>query len=61
MIKDYDCESLYHPGKSNGVTDALSRKSTGSSDGGMCMRIPIDSTLLDLIIVAQEEVVTKEN
>ena len=27
MIKDYDCEINYHPGKANVVIDALSRKS----------------------------------
>ena len=27
LVKDYDCEILYHPGKSNVVADALSRKS----------------------------------
>jgi hypothetical protein len=26
LIKDYDCEILYHPGKENVVVDALSRK-----------------------------------
>ncbi|TYK13576.1 pol protein [Cucumis melo var. makuwa] len=26
LMKDYDCEILYHPGKANVVTDALSRK-----------------------------------
>jgi hypothetical protein len=28
LIKDYDCEINYHPGKANIVMDALSRKST---------------------------------
>ena len=26
LIKDYDCMINYHPGKVNGVADALSRK-----------------------------------
>ena len=29
LVKDYDCEILYHPGKANRVVDALSRKSSG--------------------------------
>jgi hypothetical protein len=28
LIKDYDCEINYHPGKANVVADALRRKST---------------------------------
>ncbi|KAL5542417.1 hypothetical protein UlMin_010127 [Ulmus minor] len=30
LVKDYDCEILYHPGKANKVTDALSRRSTAT-------------------------------
>ncbi|XP_075077297.1 uncharacterized protein LOC107789900 [Nicotiana tabacum] len=30
LLKDYDIDILYHPGKANIVTDALSRKSMGS-------------------------------
>ena len=30
LLKDYDCDILYHPGKGNVVADALSRKSAGT-------------------------------
>ena len=30
LIKDYDCEINYHPGKANVVVGTLSKKSTGS-------------------------------
>ena len=30
LLKDYDCQILYHPRKANVVTDALSRKSMES-------------------------------
>jgi hypothetical protein len=29
LIKDYDCHNLYHPGRTNVVANALSRKSRG--------------------------------
>ena len=32
LLKDYDCQILYHPGKANVVADALSRKSMESLD-----------------------------
>ncbi|KAA0059580.1 pol protein [Cucumis melo var. makuwa] len=31
LVKDYDCEILYHPGKANMVADALSRKISHSA------------------------------
>ena len=61
MFKDYDYGILYHPGKANVVADALNRKSARPSAGDMCMRISIDSPLLDLISEAQAKGVRKEN
>ena len=31
LVKDYDCEILYHPSKANIVVDALSRKVSHSA------------------------------
>ena len=61
IVKDYDWEILYHPDKENAVADALSRKSAGSSDGVLCMRISSDSLLLALIREAHAEGVQEEN
>ena len=30
LLKDYDCDILYHPDKANMVVDTLNRKSSGS-------------------------------
>ncbi|KAL0545979.1 hypothetical protein IC582_015883 [Cucumis melo] len=60
LVKDYDCEILYHPGKANVVADALSRKRdlaeagqavefSISSDGGLLFErrlcVPSDSAI----------------
>ena len=61
MVKDYDCEILYHPGKVNVVADALSRKSAGSSTPTICMRIEVESPLVSLNRDAQVEGMQPEN
>ena len=61
VLKDYDCEILYHPGKANVVADALSRKATGSPIGNICLRMKVISPLLDMIKEAHVEGVKKEN
>ena len=33
VLKDYDCEILYHPEKANVVVDALSRKAASTPIG----------------------------
>ena len=59
MLKDYDCEILYHLGKANVVADALSRKKVGSPIRDICMRMTVTSPLLDMIKDAQVEEVKK--
>ena len=61
VVKDYNCEIIYHPGKANVVADALSRKSVGSSTPARCMRIAVDSPLVGLVRDAQVEGMRPEN
>ena len=61
LIKDYDCEILYHPGKANVVADALSRKVYCNS---MCYTIThttVKSTILDELEKWQVEALKPEN
>ena len=49
LLKDYECSILYHPGKTNVVADALSRKSAGSLAHISTERRPIIKELHELI------------
>ncbi|KAI3773113.1 hypothetical protein L6452_04312 [Arctium lappa] len=61
LLKDYDCELLYHPGKANVVADALSRKVCGGNSRATFARIEITSTFIDRIKKSQAEALLEEN
>ena len=49
VVKDYDYEILYHPGKANVMADALSRKATSTSTRDICLRMTMITPLLEHI------------
>ena len=55
MVKDYDCEILYHPGKANVVVDALSHKTVSAPIRDVCLRKTMISPLLDITKEARVE------
>ena len=61
VVKDYDCEILYHPGKANVIINALSCKTASSSVKSLHMRISIDLPLLGMIREDLDKRVKKEN
>ncbi|KAJ9544902.1 hypothetical protein OSB04_024609 [Centaurea solstitialis] len=61
LLKDYDCDLLYHPGKANVVADALSCKNHGDGIGVTLNRISVVSSLLERIKVSQTEALQEEN
>ncbi|KAI3696894.1 hypothetical protein L6452_29499 [Arctium lappa] len=61
LLKDYDCELLYHPGKANVVADALSRKDYSGSIQATHSRIELVSSLVEKIKTSQMEALLKEN
>ena len=48
LVKDYDCEILYHPGKANKVADALSRKSSATLMSIQALSQPLQEDILKL-------------
>ena len=61
LLKDYDCEILYHPGKANIVADALSRKVNLERKRPRALRIEVVSTIVESIRKAQEEALEKND
>ncbi|KAD3641269.1 hypothetical protein E3N88_30493 [Mikania micrantha] len=61
LLKDYDCEIIYHPGKANVVTDALSRKEECKPIKVKVMKLVITSGLIEQIKEAQKEALKEEN
>ena len=48
LLKDYDIDILYHPGKANVVADALKCKAIGSTDGQLTKKQGIVKDLYQL-------------
>ena len=60
VLKDYDCEILYHPGKANVVADALSHKVSATPIRDLCLRMTVITLLLERIREAQVEGLKEE-
>ena len=56
LVKDYDCEILYHPGNANCVADALSRKSTVTMMSICMMPVMLQKDIqeLDMEIISEQ-------
>ena len=61
MVKDYDCEILYHPEKANLVADALISKVVATSIKDICLRMTVITHLLDRIRESQVEAMKEEH
>ena len=61
LVKDYDCEILYHLGKANHVADTLSRKSIATLMSIHGLPYPLQKEINDLeleLIVGQVSTLT---
>ncbi|KAI3701798.1 hypothetical protein L6452_27149 [Arctium lappa] len=61
LLKDYDCELLYHPGKANVVAHALSRKDYSGSIRATFSKIDLVSSIVEKIKTSQVEALLEEN
>jgi Integrase zinc binding domain/Integrase core domain len=61
LIKDYDCEILYHPGKANVVADALSRKECVAPIKVRSYQMVLKSDVMDKLKVVQDEAAKAAN
>ncbi|KAI3796222.1 hypothetical protein L1987_38888 [Smallanthus sonchifolius] len=61
LLKDYDCEILYHPGKANVVADALSRKENRSPIRVKAYQLVITPDFMTELEAAQKEALKEEN
>ena len=60
VVKDYDCDILYHLGKANLVADALSRMVVATPIRDICRRMTVITPLLEQIREAQVEGLKEE-
>ena len=61
MVKDYDCEILYHPGKDNVVADALDRKAVAAPIRNTCLRLTMITPFLEWIHESRVEAMKAEH
>ena len=61
MVKDYDCDILYHPRKANVVANALNRKAVVDPIRDICLRMTLITPLLERIREAQVEAMKEEH
>ncbi|KAI3742402.1 hypothetical protein L1987_60083 [Smallanthus sonchifolius] len=61
LLKDYDCEIIYHPGKANVVADALSRKDVRAPIRVKACQLVVTSDVMREIERAQDEALKEEN